>query len=123
MAADPATGGYWLVAADGGVFSFHAPFFGSMGGSHLNANVTDIVTDPATGGYWLGAADGGVFSFNAIFQGSATGTQTAPFVAMASQWTGDGYWLVTGSGKGSGLFVNSSTSASASGGLSETAGN
>jgi hypothetical protein len=29
MAADPATGGYWLVASDGGVFSFDAPFEGS----------------------------------------------------------------------------------------------
>ena len=29
MAADPATGGYWLVGADGGVFAFGAPFFGA----------------------------------------------------------------------------------------------
>jgi hypothetical protein len=26
---DDATGGYWLVAADGGVFSFGAAFFGA----------------------------------------------------------------------------------------------
>jgi peptidoglycan-N-acetylglucosamine deacetylase len=26
-------GGYWLLAADGGIFSFHAPFFGSRGGT------------------------------------------------------------------------------------------
>ena len=29
MATDPAPGGYWLVGADGGVFSFGAPFYGS----------------------------------------------------------------------------------------------
>ena len=29
MTADPATGGYWLVASDGGIFSFGAPFFGA----------------------------------------------------------------------------------------------
>jgi hypothetical protein len=29
MAADGATGGYWLAASDGGVFSFDAPFFGA----------------------------------------------------------------------------------------------
>jgi len=29
MAADDATGGYWLVAADGGIFSFGAPFLGA----------------------------------------------------------------------------------------------
>jgi hypothetical protein len=31
MAADPATGGYWMLGADGGVFSFDAPFLGSRG--------------------------------------------------------------------------------------------
>jgi hypothetical protein len=29
MAADLATGGYWLVASDGGIFSFGAPYLGS----------------------------------------------------------------------------------------------
>jgi hypothetical protein len=29
MAADPATGGYWLVASDGGIFNFGAPFYGA----------------------------------------------------------------------------------------------
>jgi len=29
MAADPTTGGYWMVGADGGVFSYGAPFFGA----------------------------------------------------------------------------------------------
>ena len=29
MAADATTGGYWLVAADGGVFAFAAPFAGA----------------------------------------------------------------------------------------------
>ena len=32
IAADPATGGYWLVASDGGVFAFDARFFGSGAG-------------------------------------------------------------------------------------------
>ena len=29
IAADPSTGGYWLVATDGGVFAFAAPFAGA----------------------------------------------------------------------------------------------
>jgi hypothetical protein len=29
IATDPQTGGYWEVAADGGVFSFGAPYLGS----------------------------------------------------------------------------------------------
>ena len=32
IGADAATGGYWLVASDGGIFAFGAPFFGSTGG-------------------------------------------------------------------------------------------
>ena len=42
MAADPATGGYWEVAADGGIFSFDAPFYGSMGGKPLNQPVVGM---------------------------------------------------------------------------------
>ena len=29
MAIDPATGGYWLVGADGGIFAYGAPFYGA----------------------------------------------------------------------------------------------
>jgi hypothetical protein len=31
MTADPSTGGYWLVASDGGIFAFDAPYLGSLG--------------------------------------------------------------------------------------------
>ena len=31
MAVDLATGGYWLVATDGGIFAYNAPFLGSTG--------------------------------------------------------------------------------------------
>ncbi len=48
-----ALGGYALVAADGGVFSFGGqPFCGSMGGHHLNAPVVGMAEAPARGGYW-----------------------------------------------------------------------
>ena len=33
MSSDPATGGYWEVASDGGIFAFDAPFLGSTGSS------------------------------------------------------------------------------------------
>jgi len=39
MAVDNATSGYWLVASDGGVFAFNAPFLGSTGGAPLKAPV------------------------------------------------------------------------------------
>ena len=39
MAATPDGGGYWLVASDGGIFSFNAPFHGSTGNLALNEPV------------------------------------------------------------------------------------
>ncbi len=47
-------GGYWLVAADGGVFTFgDAGYFGSEGGSALNAPVVAMAATPDGRGYWL----------------------------------------------------------------------
>jgi hypothetical protein len=40
IASTPDGKGYWLVGADGGVFTFgDAQFYGSMGGKHLNRPV------------------------------------------------------------------------------------
>ena len=101
IAPTPDGGGYWLVAADGGVFSFgNARFYGSTGGQQLNAPVVGMAAAPDGGGYWLVAADGGVFSFgNARFYGSTGGQQlNAPVVGMAAAPDGDGYWLVAADG-------------------------
>lgn len=62
MAIDAATGGYWLVAFDGGVFSFGA-FYGSEGGSHLTAQIVGMVAGPAGNGYALLSSTGGSKSF------------------------------------------------------------
>jgi hypothetical protein len=35
MVLDPATGGYWLVAKDCGLFSFDATLDGSLQGEHI----------------------------------------------------------------------------------------
>lgn len=71
-AVDRAAGGYWLVGAVGRVFSFDAPFLGSIGGQRLDAPVVGISSTPGGDGYRLVAADGGVFDFgNATFEGSA----------------------------------------------------
>ena len=71
-----ASKGYWLIGADGGVFSFgDAQFFGSLPG--LGVHVSDVVGIAATPdgeGYRLVGADGGVFSFgDAQFFGSLPG--------------------------------------------------
>jgi hypothetical protein len=39
------TNGYWEVASDGGLFSFNAPFFGSMGGQPLDKRVVGMAAD------------------------------------------------------------------------------
>jgi hypothetical protein len=42
--AETANGsGYRFVASDGGIFSFNAPFFGSMGGIPLNRLMVGMV--------------------------------------------------------------------------------
>ena len=73
MAATPDGGGYWLVARDGGIFSYgDAGFFGSAGSLPLNAPIVGMAATPDGGGYWLVAADGGIFSYgDARFSGSS----------------------------------------------------
>ena len=64
LAATPDGGGYWLVASDGGIFSYgDAQFSGSTGSLHLNAPIVGMAATPSGGGYWLVAADGGIFSY------------------------------------------------------------
>ena len=72
MAATPDGKGYWLVAGDGGVFSFgDATFYGSMGATHLAAGITGIASTHDGKGYWMVGGDGGVFAFgDATFYGS-----------------------------------------------------
>jgi hypothetical protein len=101
LGVDPATAGYWLVAADGGVFSFGgAAFHGSTGGQALNQPVVGMAATPDGGGYWLVARDGGVFSFgDAAFFGSTGGRPlNQPVVGMAATPDGGGYWLVARDG-------------------------
>jgi hypothetical protein len=60
--------GYYLVASDGGVFTFgDAVYRGSMGDTILNEPIIAIEVQP--GGYWLAAADGGVFTFGLNYDG------------------------------------------------------
>ena len=101
MAPTPDAGGYWLVGADGGVFSFgDAQFFGSTGGIHLNRPIVGMAPTPDGDGYWLAASDGGIFSFgDAQFFGSTGGIHlNRPIVGMAPTPDGRGYWLVASDG-------------------------
>ncbi len=78
MAPDPDGAGYWLVASDGGMFAFSAPFYGSMGSVPLNEPVSAIVASPTGHGYLMVAEDGGIFTFGDVpFYGSLGATPPA----------------------------------------------
>jgi hypothetical protein len=84
---DPDGDGYWMVAADGGVFSFRAPFRGSLPAivpyEQLFAPVNGMV--PYGNGYLLVAGDGGVFTFsNLPFEGSGSGQVDSPVIGIAA---------------------------------------
>ena len=75
MAATPDGGGYWLVASDGGIFSFgDAKFYGSMGGKPLNKPVVGMAAAPT------GSATGWSPP-TAASSASATPPSTAPWGA------------------------------------------
>ena len=96
-----AGGGYWLVAADGGVFPYGgARGFGSTGGVRLNQPIVGMAPTPDSRGYWLVAADGGVFPFgDAVGYGSTGAVRlNRPVVGMAVTPDGKGYWLVASDG-------------------------
>ena len=100
-AATPDGQGYWLVASDGGIFSFgDAGYYGSTGNLHLNQPIVGMAATPDGQGYWLVASDGGIFSFgDATFHGSTGNLHlNQPIVGMAATPDGQGYWLVASDG-------------------------
>src|SRR5207302_582106 len=122
-AGPPPDSGYWLVAADGGVFPFgREGGYGSTGAMHLNRAVVGAATTPDHLGYWLVASDGGIVPFRAdgggywlvagdgvIFPfGDAPGYGStgairllSPIVGIAATPSGHGYWLAAAD---SGIF-------------------
>jgi hypothetical protein len=97
--------GYYIFAADGGVFCFgNAGFYGSIPGLEpkvtLNAPIVGGAVTHSERGYWLAAEDGGVFTFgDAAFDGSMGGKRlNAPVVGIEADPDGDGYWLLGADG-------------------------
>jgi ribosomal protein L24E len=95
------TGGYWMVASDGGVFSFgSAAFHGSTGSLHLNQPIVGMTPTPSGNGYWMVASDGGIFAFGDARYYGSTGSLhlNQPIVGMAPTSDGTGYWMVASDG-------------------------
>src|SRR5439155_529576 len=81
------SGGYWLVASDGGIFAFgDAAFDASTGASGLSEPVVGLAAAPSGQGYWLVASDGGIFAFgDAAFHGSTGAIRlNKPVVGLAA---------------------------------------
>ena len=101
MASTVDGGGYWLAAADGGVFAFgDAAFYGSVAGAATGGPIVGITADPVVSGYWLVSADGAVHPFGGAvwYEGMAGRPLNAPIVGMASTVDGGGYWLAAADG-------------------------
>src|SRR5580704_2397914 len=101
MASTPDGDGYWLVAADGGIFTFgDARFFGSAAQHPLSHPIVGMASTPDGDGYWLVAADGGVFTFGdaGFFGSSGQHPPGSPIVGVASTPDGAGYWLIIAGG-------------------------
>jgi ribosomal protein L24E len=105
MSSTPTSGGYWMVASDGGIFTFgDAKFYGSTGNIPLAQPVVGMARTSDGKGYWLVASDGGVFTFgDAKFYGSTANVKlAAPVVGIVPTSDGKGYWLVASDG---GIFT------------------
>ena len=89
MAADPQTGGYWLVASDGGIFSFNAPFLGAAASLSLSQPVVGIVPVPTNSPYPSGSNGVDV----SIFQ---CASMTSPNSVLATQNVGS--YAIVGTG-------------------------
>jgi Glycosyl hydrolase family 26 len=101
MTATADGNGYWLVASDGGIFSYgDATFYGSTGGMHLNKPIVGMAVTTDGKGYWLVASDGGIFSYGDAFFYGSTGSiaLNKPVAGMAVTTDGKGYWLVASDG-------------------------
>jgi hypothetical protein len=93
--------GYFLTAADGGIFNYgDAGFFGSSGNLKLNKPIVGMAATPDAKGYWLVASDGGIFNYgDAGFFGSSGNLKlNKPIVGMAATPDAKGYWLVASDG-------------------------
>jgi Cellulase (glycosyl hydrolase family 5) len=92
--------GYFMVAADGGVFSFgDATFEGSCPGIGGCAGAAVAVMPDVSGkGYWIVTSAGDVYSFgDAVYHGGP-GPQSSPITAAVRTPSGGGYLILLANG-------------------------
>jgi hypothetical protein len=97
------TTGFWLSDTAGGVYSYGAPFEGSLPGLHVTpTNPVAGMAGTADGkGYVMIGANGGVYAFgDAQYAGSlpGLGISVSNVVGLALSPSGKGYWMVANNG-------------------------
>ncbi len=92
--ANPNNAGYWLVAANGGIYSFgNAPNNLGDGLGKIFGNVVALATTPDGQGYYMFLQNGPIAAFGDATQGLGGATNSgAPIVFGQSTSTGKGAW-------------------------------
>ena len=102
MAATPDGGGYWLVAADGGIFTFgDAGFYGSTGGhppEPAHRGHGRHARRQAATGWWPPTGASSASATPAFYGSTGALHLNQPIVGMAATPDGGGYWLVAADG-------------------------
>ena len=106
MATTPTGHGYWLLASDGGVFSFgDAHFYGSTGAMKLERAGRRMGTAAGGNGYWLARPRRRHVLLRRRARSSArcpasAGARAAPRPSRSpATHTGHGYWMLLADGR------------------------
>ena len=94
-------GGYFMVASDGGVFTFgDAKFEGSCPGiGGCSGAAVAVMPDASGNGYWLVTATGHVYAFgDAVTTYGAPGPQSMLVTSAMRTADGGGYWILFANG-------------------------
>ena len=99
---NPSPQGYWMAAADGGIFSFGVHFFGSQSGTAGLQPIVGMAAVPGgQGGYNLAETTGGVFGDGpraSDCSGVKGVSLNQPVVGVAAAPGGNGCWLAAADG-------------------------
>ncbi len=93
-------GGYFMVAADGGVFAFgDARFAGSCPGiGTCPGSAVAVLPDTTGEGYWLVTSVGHVYAFGDALPLGSPGATPSPITSAVRAPDGVGYWILVADG-------------------------
>jgi peptidoglycan/xylan/chitin deacetylase (PgdA/CDA1 family) len=99
LAADPVTGGYWILTSVGGVWPYHAPWYGSATGKLGSGQRATAITASPQGGYLVLSSSGAVFGYHAATYGAPRRLgRGVTAVGLAIAPATGGYWILLSNG-------------------------